>query len=106
MKDFQGDVVRINDCECVHETEKAIFVKIPGYGKDVSFPKSQIDESSDISETGDKGQLVVSQWIADQNLSKPLGGAIPRTMTPPVQVVADVTFNCPHCGKLLELRRR
>ena len=33
-------------------------------GKRVNIPQSQIDDDSEVYQTGDRGQLIVSEWIA------------------------------------------
>ena len=46
-------------------TDSAILVRTEGV--EVWFPKSQIDlNASDVSEEGDTGTLVVSEWIAKE----------------------------------------
>ena len=46
-------------------TDAALCCHVEGVAGDVWFPKSQIDEDeSDVSEVGDVGSLIVSEWIA------------------------------------------
>jgi hypothetical protein len=56
--------VRLSDCECTAETERAILVEVNA--EEMWFPKTQIDESSEVTTKGDRGVLVISNWIAKQ----------------------------------------
>lgn len=48
-------------------TDAAICCHVEGVAEDVWFPKSQINlDDSDVSEVGDTGSLIVSEWIALQ----------------------------------------
>lgn len=58
-------VVRIDAVECIAETAKAILVEIDG--SEYWIPFSQIDEDSEVYRKGDIGELVITQWIAEQN---------------------------------------
>lgn len=65
-QDFE-DFFVIEDVDCFKESEKAILVQ---YGDNEAttgwFPKSQIDNRSEVWRPGQKGILVISGWIADQ----------------------------------------
>jgi len=66
-KDFE-DYMIIEDVTCIKESEKAILVE---YGSTDGaragwFPKSQIDNRSEVWEDGQVGALWISGWIADQ----------------------------------------
>jgi hypothetical protein len=63
MPEFK-DKATFNDVEVVQETEAALLCRIDG--RDVWIPKSQIDDDSEVYEKGTEGELVVSQWIAEQ----------------------------------------
>ena len=55
----------LGECEVVNTSGLALLVNVDG--KEVWIPFSQIDESSELtrdSEAGDKGDLVVTAWIA------------------------------------------
>ncbi len=52
------------DVEVVAETNKALCCKIDG--KDHWFPKSQIEDETEVAKKGDKGKLVISDWIATE----------------------------------------
>lgn len=52
------------DVECVAETTDAICVIVDG--KEYWIPKSQVDGGSEITEKGDEGTLIVTQWIAEE----------------------------------------
>ena len=48
-------------------TDAALCCHVEGVEGDVWFPKSQIDaEQSAVSEVGDVGSLIVSEWVALQ----------------------------------------
>ena len=57
-------VVYIDDVRCIRETDAAIQVVIEGAKHWI--PKSQIDDDSEVNEEGDEGQLVITEWIAEQ----------------------------------------
>lgn len=59
-----GPWVAIDDCECLNETEKAILVWIDD--DSYWFPKSHVGADSEIWRKGQKGKLIVSEWIAIQ----------------------------------------
>lgn len=54
----------IADVSALQETAKAVLCVI--YGEEIWVPKSQIQPSSEVSEMGHFGFLVVSEWFADQ----------------------------------------
>lgn len=56
--------VEFNRVQAVAETEKALCVRIDE--DDYWVPKSQIDASSEVSEEGHCGTLVVSEWWAKE----------------------------------------
>lgn len=60
--------VTFDDCEAVHETDKALLVIIPDLdkGEPVWVPQSQITEDSEIWKLGQSGKLIVTDWIAQQ----------------------------------------
>ena len=56
----------IEDAECVHETEKAIFVEASVFDEPVSIPKSVIHDESEVWKDGQTGDLVVKMWFAEK----------------------------------------
>jgi hypothetical protein len=48
----------------IRQTDAALLVEIDG--KQHWIPQSQIDDDSEVWEEGQDGDLVVSQWIAEQ----------------------------------------
>lgn len=56
--------VRIEDVRVEHATAKALLCVIDG--DEVWIPQSQIDDDSEVWKAGDKGTLVISDWIATQ----------------------------------------
>lgn len=48
----------------IAQTDAALCVVVDG--KKVWIPLSQIDDDSEVYENGHSGELVVSQWIAEQ----------------------------------------
>jgi hypothetical protein len=66
MADFQ-DYYKLPDCEILKSTGKAILILIPDFDKDpIWIPLSQVDDRSEIWKEGEKGELMISQWIAEQ----------------------------------------
>lgn len=63
MPEFE-DKVTIRDVKVIKATDKALLVKIED--EEVWIPQSQIDDDSEVYKAGDEGDLVISQWIADQ----------------------------------------
>lgn len=54
----------IPDVECLKESTDAILVVIEG--DEYWIPKSQILGDSEVQGEGDDGELIVTQWIAEQ----------------------------------------
>ena len=65
MPDFR-EKVRIDDAECVAETDKALLVIVDD--RKEWIPKSQVDDDSEVFDASknSRGTLVISQWIAKQ----------------------------------------
>jgi hypothetical protein len=65
MPEFR-EKVRIDDVECVAETDKALRVIIDDHKEWI--PKSQVDDDSEVfdADKNSRGTLVISQWIATQ----------------------------------------
>lgn len=64
--DDDGDgAVYLSGAECVHETELAILVKLPG-GREW-IPKSQVHSDSEVVAIGDTGILAITEWFADKS---------------------------------------
>lgn len=62
--------VEIENCVCINTTALALLVSIgdgPAANTDVWIPKSQLHEESEVNDEGDKGTLVVTEWIAIMN---------------------------------------
>ena len=55
MAEFEG-------CEATQESDAALLVLIDG--NEVWIPKSQLSDESEIQEKGDKGLLVIPEWLA------------------------------------------
>jgi len=57
----------LEDVRIVRETDKALLVAITDHDEEW-IPKSQIDEHrSTAHEPGDRGNLVISMWLAKKN---------------------------------------
>jgi hypothetical protein len=56
---------KIENCICNMETDEAILVDIPSIGVEW-IPKSQVTDDSEVCETGDEGDLVITDWLAEQ----------------------------------------
>ena len=63
MPEFK-DKARFDDVEVIKATEKAILCRIDG--KDHWIPLSQVDDDSECWEEGHEGELVISQWCAEE----------------------------------------
>ena len=63
MPDFRKKAI-FEDVKVVSESALAIRVDIDG--ELVWIPQSQVDDESEIWQTGDEGRLVVSEWIATE----------------------------------------
>lgn len=57
--------VSLGKCKAIAETPKALRVQTPDY-EEIWLPKSQIDDDSEVWEMDDEGNLVISDWIAEQ----------------------------------------
>jgi hypothetical protein len=64
------ETVSIDDVKAIRSTQMALLVRIGGKkeegGMEVWIPQSQIDGNSEVWKEGDEGELVISQWIAEQ----------------------------------------
>jgi hypothetical protein len=58
------DYVEFSDCICLKESEKALWVQIPGRGRHW-VPKSQVLDTSQIQQDSDQGTLVITAYIAN-----------------------------------------
>jgi hypothetical protein len=64
MKISREKCVEYEDITCDKDTDAAILVEIEG--EEYWIPKSQIHDDSEVYQEGTSGQLVISQWIAEQ----------------------------------------
>jgi len=60
-----SETVRIEDCEIIKATDKAVLVRIGGE-VEKWIPQSQIDDDSEVWKEGDKGDLVIKAWFAEK----------------------------------------
>ena len=64
--------ITIDDVEVETETQPgytshgALKCCIPAEEKPMWIPKSQVDDRSEVYKAGDKGALMISEWIAEQ----------------------------------------
>lgn len=57
----------VEDCECLHETEKALLVLCGDQDQDRCWiPRSQLAPGNEIKKEGDTGTLRITQWFAEQ----------------------------------------
>lgn len=61
-----AETCTFSGCTVEKDTGKAILVKCPDWEKPLWIPKSQIDEDSEVYEADTAGDLVISQWLAEQ----------------------------------------
>lgn len=59
------DPVEFEDCRAIKATKKALLVEVPGHDE-IWFPHSHIHDNSSVYKEKDRGQLVVTEWIAEQ----------------------------------------
>jgi hypothetical protein len=55
---------RFENVRAINDSGSALLCEIDG--REVWIPQSQIDDDSEVYEGGDEGELVISQWIAEQ----------------------------------------
>lgn len=65
MADFKNKAT-FPDCRAIKESKSGEALLVAVDGKEVWIPQSQIDDDSEVFEVGNRGELVVSQWIAEQ----------------------------------------
>jgi hypothetical protein len=58
------DLVTIDDVEVIAETEKALLI-FDG-DREEWVPRSQIGKTSDVHEKGDKGTILIPEWLAKE----------------------------------------
>lgn len=59
--------VELGHAKVKRETAAAILVVLEDEGgREVWFPKSHVDDESEVWEAGQEGELVVSDWIAEE----------------------------------------
>lgn len=65
MREYGDLHIVIEDCEILYITDKGgVLCLIEG--EKHWLPQSQIHENSECWETGDKGELIISRWIAER----------------------------------------
>ena len=59
-----SDTFTLEDIEVIKETAKALLVDF----EDESYwiPKSQVDDDSEVWKMGQKGDMIITHWIAGQ----------------------------------------
>lgn len=57
-------VLTITDCTCLHATDKALKVMIPGHGEEW-VPKAAVHDESEVYDNGHSGDLILHKWFAD-----------------------------------------
>ncbi len=57
--------VTFEDCKCDRDTPQAILVSgIESH--EIWIPKSQVDDDSEVYQSGTEGKLIISEWIAEK----------------------------------------
>ncbi len=74
---MENETVLIQHTTATRETDKAILVKFED-SSEHWIPKSQLQPGSEVRQRGDQGDVVVSQWFADNSKLFKAGGA-PRS---------------------------
>jgi hypothetical protein len=62
---MRGPFLKIASTRALRATDAAVLVHIEDHG-DVWIPQSQIHDDSEVSKPGDEGDLIITQWIAEQ----------------------------------------
>lgn len=62
LHDFENKV-EFDGCIALSSTISALLIYTENYG-DLWIPISQIDITSDITKVGDRGTLIISEWLA------------------------------------------
>lgn len=75
--------VEVLDAVVLRESEKAVLIRWPG--GEAWVPKGQIRDRSEVKGDGDRGKLVVSQWIAEQK------GMVDARPAPAARAGSDVS---------------
>lgn len=63
---MEKETVTIRSCAATRETDKAVLVVFES-GTEHWIPKSQLQPGSEVRARGDQGDVVVSQWFADNS---------------------------------------
>ena len=65
---YGRDSVLIENVECLSEsgTGQSLIVVLEEDHDEHIIPKSQIHADSDIHETGDSGNLIITKWLAEK----------------------------------------
>lgn len=68
MARSKGPTVEFDDAVVERETDMALLVRLPDQEESVWFPKSQVDDDSEVfdDDENSRGKLVVSEWIAQE----------------------------------------
>lgn len=90
--------VKVEDVECVRETEKAILVKVDDESRWV--PISQVHPQSAVKHPGDKGTITISEWFSDKwQDSDPV-----KPKDPPVSIPGCVCMVEAKSGRAIQVR--
>ncbi len=65
MPDFENKAT-FPGCRAIKESKSGDALLVAVDGKEVWIPQSQIDDNSEVYEPGTRGELVISQWFAEQ----------------------------------------
>lgn len=63
MSDDRFEPVTFEDVSGEHETDRGLLVRIDG--ETAWLPKSQLSDDSEVRRAGDKGDLVIPRWLAE-----------------------------------------
>lgn len=58
------ETFEVDDCEAIHETEKAVLIKLDD--EEWWVPRSVICEDSEVANSGDEGTLTIKRWWAEK----------------------------------------
>lgn len=62
---MRGPFLKIASTRAITATDAAVLIHIEDHGN-VWIPQSHIHDDSEVSKPGDEGDLIITQWIAEQ----------------------------------------
>jgi hypothetical protein len=63
---IRGSTVNFHDVEVRKQTDKALLCYFHEFEEEYWIPQSQIHDDSEVWKAGQRGTIVISEWIATQ----------------------------------------